>query len=87
MYGLTHDPKRFEQDWLRPKTRISGLYLTGQDVLSCGVGGAMFAGFTTALSALGVREGARLLKRFGKGTPAPASDTAGLEVAPAAEAG
>jgi phytoene dehydrogenase-like protein len=66
MYGLSHDPQRFEQDWLRPRTRIPGLYLTGQDVLSCGVGGAMFAGFTTALSALGVRQGAGLLKQFGQ---------------------
>ncbi len=46
MYGLAHDPQRFEQDWLQPRTPIKGLYLTGQDVLSCGVGGAMFAGFT-----------------------------------------
>ena len=66
MYGLSHDPQRFDQEWLRPRTRIPGLYLTGQDVLSCGVGGAMFAGFTTALSALGVRQGAGLLKQFGQ---------------------
>lgn len=65
MYGLTHDPQRFEQDWLRPKTRIPGLYLTGQDVISCGVGGAMFAGFASAISVLGMSQGARLLKQFG----------------------
>ena len=66
MYGLTHDPERFEQEWLRPKTSIRGLYLTGQDVLSCGVGGAMFAGFASALSVLGVKQGAGLLKQFGR---------------------
>lgn len=66
MYGLNHDPQRFEQDWLRPKTRIPGLYLTGQDVLTCGVGGAMFAGFASALSALGLREGAGLAQKFGQ---------------------
>ena len=66
MYGLNHDPQRFEQDWLRPKTRIPGLYLTGQDVLTCGVGGAMFAGFAAALSALGLREGAGLAQKFGQ---------------------
>ena len=66
MYGLNHDPQRFEQDWLRPKTRIPGLYLTGQDVLTCGVGGAMFAGFVSALSVLGLREGAGLAQKFGQ---------------------
>ena len=64
MYGLEHNPKRFEQNWLRPKTRIPGLYLTGQDVLSCGVGGAMFAGFIAALSTLSLREKGRLLNAF-----------------------
>ena len=63
MYGLAHDPDRFEQAWLRPKTRIRGLYLTGQDVLSCGVGGAMFAGFLCAVSALGVKSPG-LLRKF-----------------------
>jgi all-trans-retinol 13,14-reductase len=74
MYGLTHDPQRFEQDWLRPETRIPGLYLTGQDVLSCGVGGAMFAGFVAALSVLGVREGAGLLKQFSAAGPQNPTD-------------
>lgn len=64
MYGLNHDPQRFKQGWLRPKTRIPGLYLTGQDVLSCGVGGAMFAGFISALSVLGLKQGWGLLKQF-----------------------
>ena len=64
MYGINHDPQRFDQQWLRPKTRIDGLYLTGQDVLSCGVGGAMFAGFATAVSALG-KDSLGLLKSFG----------------------
>jgi all-trans-retinol 13,14-reductase len=27
---------------------IKGLYLTGQDIVSAGVGGAMFSGFITA---------------------------------------
>ena len=50
MYGLTHDTGRFEQQWLRPKTSIKGLYLTGQDIMTCGVGGAMAGGFMCALS-------------------------------------
>lgn len=55
LYGLEHGPERFRQAWLRPKTRIDGLYLTGQDVLSCGVGGAMMGGVLAAASVLGMR--------------------------------
>ncbi len=44
IYGLEHTPKRFQQDWLRPQTPIKGLYLTGADIVSCGVGGAVFGG-------------------------------------------
>ncbi len=55
IYGLDHTPSRFEQTWLRPKTSIPGLYLTGQDVLSCGVVGAMLAGVGSAFSILGWR--------------------------------
>lgn len=63
IYGLDHDPSRFEQDWLRPKTRIKGLYLTGQDIMSCGVAGAMFAGVLCAQSLLGWRKGTALLRK------------------------
>ena len=63
MYGLQHDPQRFDQAWLRPKTRIKGLYLTGQDVVSCGVGGAMAAGFLSSLSVLELA-GVKLLREF-----------------------
>ncbi|MCP3957601.1 MAG: NAD(P)/FAD-dependent oxidoreductase [bacterium] len=48
IYGVDHTPERFEQKFLRPKTPIHNLYLTGQDVVSCGVAGAMAAGFLTA---------------------------------------
>lgn len=79
MYGLAHNPQRFEQQWLRPKTRIAGLYLTGQDVLTCGVGGAMFAGFASALSALGLRGGAGLMKKFGTSSElVSAAESAGI---------
>ena len=69
IYGLDHDPSRFEQDWLRPKTRIKGLYLTGQDIMSCGVAGAMFAGVLCAQSLLGWRKGTALLRRVFGSTP------------------
>ncbi len=55
IYGLDHDPQRFEQDWLKPETEIPGLYLTGQDILSCGVVGAMIAGLLTATKLGGIR--------------------------------
>lgn len=48
IYGLSHDPNRFEQRFLRPQTPVPGLYLTGQDVCTCGVGGALVSGFLTA---------------------------------------
>ena len=63
IYGLEHDPSRFEQSWLQPKTKIPGLWLTGQDVLSCGVAGAMIAGFLTAVKILGLRKGFKLAKK------------------------
>ena len=55
IYGLDHDPKRFEQTWLRPKTDIDGLYLTGQDIMTCGVVGAMIGGLMTAVSIGGIK--------------------------------
>ena len=63
IYGLDHDPSRFEQKWLKPKTSIDGLYLTGQDVISCGVVGAMIGGLATAVVASG-KDGGKLAKRF-----------------------
>jgi all-trans-retinol 13,14-reductase len=48
VYGLAHTPERFMQQWLKPKTPIANLYLTGQDVCSCGVGGALIGGYLCA---------------------------------------
>ena len=53
IYGLDHTPSRFEQDWLKPKTQIPGLYLTGQDIMTCGVAGAMIGGLITTVSLSG----------------------------------
>lgn len=38
------------QEWLSVHTPITGLYLTGQDVVSCGVMGAMIGGYLTAIA-------------------------------------
>ncbi len=61
LYGIDHDMNRFDQEWLQPKTSIPGLYLTGQDVLSAGVVGAMMAGFLTAGQIMGLK-GLKLAK-------------------------
>lgn len=47
IYGLSHDPGRFESRFLRPKTPIENLWLTGQDIVTCGIGGALFSGYLT----------------------------------------
>lgn len=53
IYGLSHDPGRFEQRFLRPKTPVKNLWLTGQDICTCGVGGALLSGFLTASAITG----------------------------------
>ena len=64
LYGLAHTPQRMSQRWLRPKTRIPGLWLTGQDILTCGVTGAMMAGMITTMSMVGARRMTPLLKKI-----------------------
>jgi all-trans-retinol 13,14-reductase len=53
IYGLAHDPTRFEQRALRPRTAIPGLWLTGTDIATCGVGGALISGFLSASAITG----------------------------------
>jgi all-trans-retinol 13,14-reductase len=48
IYGIEHSPQRFSLRWLRPHTPIRNLYLTGQDIVTGGVGGALFSGVLTA---------------------------------------
>jgi all-trans-retinol 13,14-reductase len=64
LYGLDHDPERLRQGWLRPRTRIAGLWLTGQDVMSCGVAGAMMGGMASATSIVGVRRMMLVMKHI-----------------------
>lgn len=53
IYGLSHDPARFEQRLLRPRTPLRNLWLTGQDIVTCGVGGALLSGYLTASAITG----------------------------------
>lgn len=48
IYGVDHDTKRFSQRELKPTTPIKNLYLSGQDIVSCGIGGAAMSGVITA---------------------------------------
>jgi all-trans-retinol 13,14-reductase len=63
LYGLDHDPARLRQRWLGPRTDVPGLWLTGQDVMSCGVSGAMMGGLATATTIAGMRRIGPLMKR------------------------
>ena len=48
IYGLSHTPARFASRQLRPRTPIAGLYLTGADICTAGVGGAVMGGMLAA---------------------------------------
>jgi len=48
IYGLSHNPARFAYRALRPQTPLSGLYLTGSDICTAGVGGALMGGIIAA---------------------------------------
>jgi all-trans-retinol 13,14-reductase len=51
-YGVAHSPARFESRDLRPQTPVRGLYLTGQDVGTGGVMGAISGAVATASAML-----------------------------------
>lgn len=48
IYGLNHDPARFASKALSVHTPVKNLYLTGQDIVSAGLGGALSAAMLTA---------------------------------------
>ena len=48
IYGLEVTPRRFLSESLRAKTPVPGLYLTGQDIVTPGVTGAMMGGVLAA---------------------------------------
>ncbi len=53
IYGLDHTPERFRTRALRPRTGLPGLYLTGADVCTAGVAGALFGAVLAASAVLG----------------------------------
>jgi len=56
IYGLDHGLGRFGDPWtvarMRPATDVPGLFLAGQDVLTCGVTGAAFSGLIASCAVL-----------------------------------
>ena len=48
VYGLAHDTKRFSSDDISVYTPVKNLFLTGQDIISAGVAGALSSAMTTA---------------------------------------
>ena len=64
IYGLDHTPDRFRQKFLQPRTPIKNLYLTGQDIVTCGVGAALFSGVLTTAA----MTGKNVLKKVMKST-------------------
>ncbi|MFV8755247.1 phytoene desaturase family protein [Nannocystaceae bacterium ST9] len=67
IYGLNHDPGRFEGKFLRPRTPVPGLWLTGQDVVTCGIGAALFSGYLTVSAITGRNVVVETLNRMAAG--------------------
>ncbi len=69
MYGLSATPERFRLRCLTPRTPIRNLYLTGQDVVTLGVAGALIGGVVTASALLRRNLMSTLAKSVTKRTP------------------
>ena len=63
IYGLDHSPKRFRQRFLKPRTPIKNLFLTGQDIVSAGVAAALFSGVITASAITGKNIIKKIMKK------------------------
>lgn len=81
MYGLSHGPDRFRLP-IRAATPIDGLFFTGQDLSTCGVGGALISA-TICTGAILSRDPWSVLRtRLGTG---PAATPARSPAAPVVE--
>jgi|JI10StandDraft_1071094.scaffolds.fasta_scaffold02828_9 all-trans-retinol 13,14-reductase len=85
IYGLAHTPERFAARHLRPHTPIANLFLTGADICTAGVGGALMGGVLTATAITRKNMITAMLRERGAGrgpsasaaSPAPASAASG----------
>lgn len=66
IYGIDHTVARFNETAIHSQTPVPGLYLTGADTVTAGVGGALMAGVLTASCLMGRRAGEvqKLLKNW-----------------------
>ena len=56
LYGLNHDFERFSVN-ISTRSPLKNLYLTGQDVVTCGISAVIIAGALTSISVLGYLKG------------------------------
>ncbi len=73
IYGLDHFVERFDHPSLHPKTPIKNLYLTGADVVTAGVGGAVMGGLMTTAVMLGARHARDVMKLLKTWSPSSTS--------------
>jgi phytoene dehydrogenase-like protein len=64
-YGIPAVPERYQTSWTQITTPVPGLYLTGTDVASLGIPGAMMGGAFTASKLLGALGIPRVMRKFG----------------------
>lgn len=67
IYGIDHTVERFSQDWLHPETPIKNFYLTGSDVVTAGVGGALMGGVMTTSAMVGVTNSWKVMRLIKNG--------------------
>ncbi len=60
IYGLNHTPERFASKAIHVKTPLKHLYLTGQDLVSCGIAGALISAVVTST----VLTGGNMIKKI-----------------------
>ncbi|MBL4797474.1 MAG: NAD(P)/FAD-dependent oxidoreductase [Oleispira sp.] len=75
MLALDHYVDRFSKPFLHPITPVKNLYMTGSDIMTAGVGGALMAGMMTTCAMQGRKAGevVKLLKNYQQPTK-PSSD-------------
>ncbi|MCV6614679.1 MAG: NAD(P)/FAD-dependent oxidoreductase [Cellvibrionaceae bacterium] len=64
IYGVDHWVDRFNQSCMHPQTDIKNLYMTGADVMTAGVGGALMGGVMSTMCMLGLGKGRAVMKLF-----------------------
>ena len=66
MLALDHYVDRFKKPFLHPITPVKNLFMTGSDIMTAGVGGALMAGMMTTCAMQGRKatEVMKLLKNY-----------------------